>query len=144
MAARSKGTEGIVEDLGLCRGKIVEGHAQGFWSDVCVLRDHRGLSKNNCLDQSYFSTLTQARCNVQRRVLLPDRPCWNCILPVAAFASACYLIQSRADLYDPGVPASGRSRLAPNPLRWYDLQSHLAARFSRCSSGPSRQVPMIT
>ena len=50
MASSFKGTEGIVEDLGLCQGKIVEVHAHGLWADVCVLRDHQDLNKNNCLD----------------------------------------------------------------------------------------------
>ena len=50
MGARFKGTEGIIEDMTLCRGKIVEVHAHGLWADVCVLRDHQDLHKNNCLD----------------------------------------------------------------------------------------------
>lgn len=50
MASSFKGTEGIVEDMGLCQGKIVEVHAHGLWADVCVLRDHQDLNKNNCLD----------------------------------------------------------------------------------------------
>jgi sugar phosphate isomerase/epimerase len=58
MAAGFKGTEGIIDDLALCRDKIVEVHAHGLWSDVCVLRDHQDLRRSNCLDYgSIMATL---------------------------------------------------------------------------------------
>lgn len=50
MAASYKGTEGIIDDMELFTGKIVEVHAHGLWADVCVLRDHQDTRKNNCLD----------------------------------------------------------------------------------------------
>jgi sugar phosphate isomerase/epimerase len=52
MAADFHGTDGIIDDMGLCRGKLVEVHAHGLWADVCVLRDHQDMHKNNCLDYS--------------------------------------------------------------------------------------------
>lgn len=50
MAAPHHNTDGILEEMDLCRGKLVEVHTHGLWNDVCVLRDHQDLSKNNCLD----------------------------------------------------------------------------------------------
>ena len=50
MRADWKGTDGIIDDLDLCRGKLVQVHVHGLWGDVCVLRDHQDLRKNNLLD----------------------------------------------------------------------------------------------
>lgn len=50
MAAPCHNTDGILDDIELCAGKLVEVHTHGLWSDVCVLRDHQNLRKNNCLD----------------------------------------------------------------------------------------------
>jgi len=50
MAVEDHSTDGILADMDLCAGKLVEVHAHGLWADVCVLRDHQDARKNNCLD----------------------------------------------------------------------------------------------
>lgn len=43
-------SRGLLEDIDLLANNIVEVHVHGLWADVCVLRDHQDLRKNNCLD----------------------------------------------------------------------------------------------
>ncbi|NOZ19872.1 MAG: sugar phosphate isomerase/epimerase [Planctomycetes bacterium] len=53
MASRrqeSYASKGLLEDIDLLANHIVEVHAHGLWADVCVLRDHQDVRKNNCLD----------------------------------------------------------------------------------------------
>jgi len=46
----SYASKGLLEDIDLLANNIVEVHAHGLWADVCVLRDHQDLRKDNCLD----------------------------------------------------------------------------------------------